>query len=320
MSLSDVFRDRYYIPGWVYIQGSASEGVLKFGITVNLNQRTGRNRTQKYGGIGDWKLLYRVWVENCGRIETDALACLKKYKVTRIYLKDGHTTQRSKEIVKCDFSTALEALESCIGESKRASAWRSKDTGTYEFSRELQTYVRSITRRANPRAPIGMPARSLLFMKVDELELSVRSENCLRNDGIFHIGTLVQKSEAEMLRTSNFGAKSLTEIKESLAHLGLKLGMEVGSWPPHSLDDLSERIAPFLKRVDDLELSVRSTNCLQNANIFYIGELVRQSEPELLRKPNFGRKSLNEIKDVLEQLGLHLGMNLSALFDFSFAD
>src|ERR1700680_2666666 len=77
--------------------------------------------------------------------------------------------------------------------------------------------------------------------KVDELELSVRSANCLKNDNIVYIGDLVQKSEAEMLRTPNFGRKSLNEIKEVLAQMGLHLGMEVPGWPPENIEELAKR-------------------------------------------------------------------------------
>ncbi|MER3353514.1 MAG: DNA-directed RNA polymerase subunit alpha [Hoeflea sp. D1-CHI-28] len=80
-----------------------------------------------------------------------------------------------------------------------------------------------------------------LLKKVDELELSVRSANCLKNDNIVYIGDLIQKTEAEMLRTPNFGRKSLNEIKEVLASMGLHLGMEVPSWPPENIEDLAKR-------------------------------------------------------------------------------
>jgi DNA-directed RNA polymerase subunit alpha len=80
-----------------------------------------------------------------------------------------------------------------------------------------------------------------LLKKVDELELSVRSANCLKNDNIVYIGDLIQKTEAEMLRTPNFGRKSLNEIKEVLAQMGLHLGMEVTNWPPENIDDLAKR-------------------------------------------------------------------------------
>ena len=80
-----------------------------------------------------------------------------------------------------------------------------------------------------------------LLRKVDELELSVRSANCLKNDNIIYIGDLVLKSEAEMLRTPNFGRKSLNEIKEVLAGMGLHLGMDVNSWPPDNIDELAKR-------------------------------------------------------------------------------
>ena len=66
------------------------------------------------------------------------------------------------------------------------------------------------------------------------------------------------------------------------------------------------------RRVDELELSVRSANCLQNANIKYIGELVQKSEMEMLKTKNFGRKSLNEIKEILSEMGLGLGMKIES--------
>ena len=81
-----------------------------------------------------------------------------------------------------------------------------------------------------------------LLRKVDELELSVRSANCLKNDDIVYIGDLIQKTEAEMLRTPNFGRKSLNEIKEVLAHMGLHLGMEVPNWPPENIEDMAKRL------------------------------------------------------------------------------
>lgn len=80
-----------------------------------------------------------------------------------------------------------------------------------------------------------------LLKKVDELELSVRSANCLKNDNIVYIGDLIQKTEGEMLRTPNFGRKSLNEIKEVLASMGLHLGMDVENWPPENIDDLAKR-------------------------------------------------------------------------------
>ena len=80
-----------------------------------------------------------------------------------------------------------------------------------------------------------------LLKKVDELELSVRSANCLKNDNIVYIGDLIQKTEAEMLRTPNFGRKSLNEIKEVLASMGLHLGMDVQDWPPENIEDLAKR-------------------------------------------------------------------------------
>jgi len=82
----------------------------------------------------------------------------------------------------------------------------------------------------------------VLSRSVEELELSVRSYNCLKNDNIVYIGDLIQKTEAEMLRTPNFGRKSLNEIKEVLAQMGLHLGMEVPNWPPENIDELAKKL------------------------------------------------------------------------------
>ena len=91
-----------------------------------------------------------------------------------------------------------------------------------------------------------LPFNRNLLRKVDELELSVRSANCLKNDNIVYIGDLVQKSEQEMLRTPNFGRKSLNEFKEVLSSMGLALGMSVTGWPPENIEDLAKRLEePF---------------------------------------------------------------------------
>jgi len=86
-----------------------------------------------------------------------------------------------------------------------------------------------------------LPFNRNLLKKVEELELSVRSANCLKNDNIIYIGDLVQKTEAEMLRTPNFGRKSLNEIKEVLTKMGIHLGMDVPGWPPENIEDLIRR-------------------------------------------------------------------------------
>jgi DNA-directed RNA polymerase subunit alpha len=109
---------------------------------------------------------------------------------------------------------------------------------------QLQLFInfeepRAVTAEEKAAEP---PFNKNLLRKVDELELSVRSANCLKNDNIVYIGDLVQKTEAEMLRTPNFGRKSLNEIKEVLAQMGLHLGMEIPNWPPENIEELAKRL------------------------------------------------------------------------------
>lgn len=122
---------------------------------------------------------------------------------------------------------------------------------------QLQLFVHFDEALAASSALIGMAAPSssaaadnsdsnqinrYLLKKVDELELSVRSANCLKNDNIIYIGDLVQKTEAEMLRTPNFGRKSLNEIKEVLSSMGLRLGMDIPGWPPENIEDMAKKL------------------------------------------------------------------------------
>jgi len=95
--------------------------------------------------------------------------------------------------------------------------------------------------RAAEEAKPDLAFNPVLLKKVDELELSVRSANCLKNDNIVYIGDLIQKTEAEMLRTPNFGRKSLNEIKAVLAEMGLHLGMDVPNWPPENIEELAKK-------------------------------------------------------------------------------
>jgi DNA-directed RNA polymerase subunit alpha len=115
-------------------------------------------------------------------------------------------------------------------------------------ARILQDQLQLFINFDEPRAasaeerPSELPFNKNLLRKVDELELSVRSANCLKNDNIVYIGDLVQKTEPEMLRTPNFGRKSLNEIKEVLAQMGLHLGMEIPNWPPENIEELAKRL------------------------------------------------------------------------------
>jgi DNA-directed RNA polymerase subunit alpha len=112
---------------------------------------------------------------------------------------------------------------------------------------QLQTFINFEEPKGEP-APTEpeLPFSRNLLRKVDELELSVRSANCLKNDNIVYIGDLVLKTEHEMLRTPNFGRKSLNEIKEVLKGMNLELGMDITNWPPENVEELARRLdEPF---------------------------------------------------------------------------
>ncbi|MBN9235422.1 MULTISPECIES: DNA-directed RNA polymerase subunit alpha [Phyllobacteriaceae] len=145
-------------------------------------------------------------------------------------------TRHGEELDKDKLTMTLETDGSVTGEDAVAFA-----------ARILQDQLALFVNFDEPQKEVAAEAvtelafNPSLLKKVDELELSVRSANCLKNDNIVYIGDLIQKTEAEMLRTPNFGRKSLNEIKEVLAAMGLHLGMEVPDWPPENIEDLAKR-------------------------------------------------------------------------------
>jgi DNA-directed RNA polymerase subunit alpha len=89
------------------------------------------------------------------------------------------------------------------------------------------------------QVPDKPPIDPILLRPVDDLELTVRSANCLKAENIYLIGDLIQRTEVELLKTPNLGKKSLTEIKDVLATRGLSLGMRLENWPPENIDELA---------------------------------------------------------------------------------
>jgi DNA-directed RNA polymerase alpha subunit len=206
----------------------------------------------------------------------------------------------------------------------------------------LEVFARDASSSGQKVASKSVASRAVHFnpvfvKEVDELELSERAAYGLKRDNIMLIGDLVQKTESELLLTHFFGPKALNEIKEVLAQMGLHLGMDVPGWPLDYLDryeelreahaeapipemeaPIPEMEAPIPavdlvlhKKLDELELSARVSGGLKDDNVVYVGDLVQMTPLELLRRPYIGRNALNEIKEVLAQMGLHLGMKVS---------
>jgi DNA-directed RNA polymerase subunit alpha len=158
----------------------------------------------------------------------------------------------------------------------------------------------------------------ILRTPINDFELSVRSRNCLAKMGVYTLGDLVKKTEAELLSYKNFGETSLLEIKEILDAKGLRLGMghddlmsttigetDEAPVPPEELPDPNSP-DPSRRPISELDLSVRSRRIVDLLKIRTIGDLANKTEAELLACPNFGQTSLNEIKTKLDEFGLSL--------------
>ncbi len=170
-------------------------------------------------------------------------------------------------------------------------------------------YVPASTRVISDESrPVGVIMVDALYSPVKKVSFSVESARVEQRTDldklIIEIETNGVIEPAEAVR---YSARLLIEQLASFADLkGVATIAEVGAKGP-----ASPVVDPILLRpVDELELTVRSANCLKAENIYYIGDLIQRSETELLKTPNLGRKSLNEIKDVLAARGLTLGMKL----------
>ena len=202
-----------------------------------------------------------------------------------------------------------------------------------EYSRAVECYRRVIEAEpANARAAMFLrDAEASLHMFYDEdierkddrraavmrtpitdFELSVRSRNCLSKMGVQSLGDLVRFTEQELLSHKNFGETSLQEIKDILAQKGLRLGMGrenedeatrafMGMEAP-----VDDRDAILKRPISELELSVRSRNCMATLGVQTIGDLVSHSEQDLTECKNFGQTSMNEIRQKLAEFGLML--------------
>jgi len=152
----------------------------------------------------------------------------------------------------------------------------------------------------------------ILQVPVSDFELSVRSRNCLSRMNIRTLGDLIKKTESDLLSYKNFGETSLAEIKRMLASKGLYLGQakdmqnqELKEKHKRKLIDVTDNEL-LEKSVEDLELSVRAGKCLEKLNINTFGDIIKNTEQELLHVRNFGQTSLNEIKQKLASYGLSL--------------
>jgi DNA-directed RNA polymerase subunit alpha len=175
-----------------------------------------------------------------------------------------------------------------------------------EVTVDLGKGYRLAERNKNEEMPIGTIPIDSIFSPVRRVNYNVLPARVGRDTDFDRLNLEVwTDGSLNPVDAVAYGAKILKD------QLTIFINFEERDEAQHSALEEPEPVNPNLFRsVDELELSVRSANCLQNANIRFIGELVQRSEGEMLKTKNFGRKSLNEIKEVLQSMGLSLGMRL----------
>jgi DNA-directed RNA polymerase subunit alpha len=167
-----------------------------------------------------------------GLIPIDSLfSPVKKVSYTVENAREGKSLDYDKLVMKVETDGSV-AADDAVAYAARIFQDQLSFFINFDEPREVERQPQSTEPQFNKN----------LLRKVDELELSVRSMNCLKNDNIIYIGDLVQKTEPEMLRTPNFGRKSLNEIKEILNAMSLYLGMEIPNWPPDNIAELTKKL------------------------------------------------------------------------------
>ncbi|MFT4163385.1 GIY-YIG nuclease family protein [Shinella sp.] len=126
------YQKRHNTEGYIYIAGSKAARLLKVGTCVDIEQRRRNLRNQMYGGISDWEMLFTAKVEAGGKVEGDALARLSKFKVVRMYEKDGKK-QEAAEMLKTSFSVALSVVQESLKATKATEIRKALKTSDYEF-------------------------------------------------------------------------------------------------------------------------------------------------------------------------------------------
>jgi hypothetical protein len=126
------YQARYRAEQYVYVAGSLSARLIKIGTCVDTQQRERQLRVERYGGTGDWEMIFTVWVKSAGAVEQSAHDRLSRYAVTGDYWKDG-LLQTGTELLQCSFSEAKKALIEAAGDSDARSI---RHSAKYEFSRE----------------------------------------------------------------------------------------------------------------------------------------------------------------------------------------
>jgi len=136
------------------------------------------------------------------------------------------------EAARVEQRTNLDKLVLDIETNGTIDAEEAVRTASNILIEQLSVFGDFVPRQAGAAKAPTNGVDPLLMRPIDDLELTVRSANCLKAESIYYIGDLIQKTEVELLKTPNLGKKSLTEIKEVLAQRGLSLGMKVDNWPP----------------------------------------------------------------------------------------
>lgn len=198
---------------------------LDEGVTLNMEMLIKHGRG--YESADKIKKRYNLPI---GMLPIDCLfSPVRKVNYNVTYSRVGQITDYDKLIIEI-FTNGAMRPENALGIAAKI------------IEKQMAIFV-NFEEEEEETSKIELPQSKLnenLFRSVDELELSVRASNCLQAANIKYIGDLVQKTEAEMLKTKNFGRKSLREIKDILASMGLSLGMKLENWPPKEFPNVNK--------------------------------------------------------------------------------
>ena len=157
-------------------------------------------------------------------------------------------------------------------------------------------------------------SKEILLIKIDNMAFSERTLNCFSKANIETLGDLIKLTEDDLLNLENFGKRSLYEVRDVVASFSLKLGIDNFESDLLLLSNSKLQDEMLRRRVDTLDFSARTLNCLVKANIETLGDLIKLTEDDLLNLENFGKRSLYEVRDILENYSFSSNIKINNFF------
>lgn len=303
------FEIRHNEPGEVYLAYSSGSQRVKIGTAKDAAARVQGLNQYGYGNAQDWQLEYYVRCDKAGQVEFGIHRRLREYLVSEDYPKNEQA-YTARELFDCGLDVARCAIVEALAETGQ---YVLEDT-PMESSGALGTAEGKTHKQRHVLGGMYVDTELVLELIHDGFDAAAKhNREDIANCSETLLSMLALKLRQRIAYFHDRAGETLEKLELLLDQLpGSAMEQPTNSsWPFPTSIKPNTLVDPILLRpVTDLELTVRSANCLKAQNICYIGDLVQLTEQQLFRSHNLGRKSLNELQEILASRGLTLGMKL----------